>query len=109
MSRTKTRIRRTPKPAPASAVDMRKHLPGTDIPFTALTPCAQGATHTTPITTRRELVAAVHAAAACTQLHGRPRTLTLAQAATTTADTQALDVTGLRADNDQTPKEHPQP
>lgn len=86
-----------------------QHLPGTDVPFTALTPCAQGAVHTTPINTRRELVAAVHAAAECTQFHGRPRTLTLRQAATTAADTQQLDVTGLRADNDQTPKEHPQP
>ncbi|MFJ2279169.1 hypothetical protein ACIOEZ_34035 [Streptomyces sp. NPDC087866] len=92
-----------------------QHLPGTDIPFTALTPCAQGAVHTTPISTRRELVAAVRASAQCASLHGRPRTLTLAQAAVTAADTQQLDgddiADGLagRAADTETAKEHPQP
>ncbi|MFJ4887737.1 hypothetical protein [Streptomyces sp. NPDC088731] len=82
--------------------------------FDALTPCPQGAMHHDHITTGHDLHAAATAAAHCTQLHGRPRTLTLAQAATTTADTQALtrnDIdTGLanRA-ADETPKEHPQP
>lgn len=86
-----------------------QHLPGTDIPFMALIPCQGNATHAVPVSTRRQYDTAVQAAAACTNLHGRPRTLTLHQAATTAADTQQLDVTGLRADNDQTPKEHPQP
>ncbi|MEV6165765.1 hypothetical protein AB0L71_28400 [Streptomyces sp. NPDC052052] len=87
-----------------------QHLPGTDIPFTVLTPCAQGATHTTPISTRAHLDHAAQAAAHCTDLHGRPRTLTLHQAATTNADTQTLDTTALRnkAADDQ-PKEHPEP
>ncbi|MFF8422883.1 hypothetical protein [Streptomyces sp. NPDC015680] len=85
--------------------------------FHALTPCPQGAVHHDHITTSHDLHAAATAAAHCTQLHGRPRTLTLAQAATTTADTQALtcsDIdTGLanRAASVETekPKEHPQP
>lgn len=92
-----------------------QHLPGTNIPFTALTPCTQGATHTTPVANRTQYDNAVKAASQCTQLHGRPRTLTLHQAATTAADTQQLSgddiTTGLAqrtADTEQ-PKEHPQP
>lgn len=76
--------------------------------FDALTPCTQGAAHHDHITTGQGLREAAAAADHCTHLHGRPRTLTLHQAATTAEDTQTLDVTGLRADNDQTPKEHPQ-
>lgn len=70
--------------------------------------------HHDHITTGHDLHAAATTAAHCTQLHGRPRTLTLAQAATTTPDTQALTrndiATGLanRA-ADEKPKEHPQP
>ncbi|MFJ1827407.1 hypothetical protein [Streptomyces sp. NPDC088178] len=83
--------------------------------FHALTPCPNGATHHHHITNGQELRHAAAAAAHCTQLHGRPRTLTLAQAAATTADTQALtrnDIdTGLanRAASVETekPKEHP--
>ncbi|MFD7868006.1 hypothetical protein [Streptomyces sp. NPDC059783] len=92
-----------------------QHLPGTDIPFTALTPCTNGAVHTTPINTRTQYDNAVRTATQCTNLHGQPRTLTLAQAAATTADTQALngaDITaGLahRATDTETAKEHPQP
>ncbi|MFF2411810.1 hypothetical protein [Streptomyces sp. NPDC058092] len=82
--------------------------------FDALTPCPQGATHHNHITNGAQLREAAAAAAHCTQLHGRPRTLTLAQAATTTADTQALtrnDIdTGLtnRAADTEKPKGHPQ-
>ncbi|MEV8101020.1 hypothetical protein [Streptomyces sp. NPDC088135] len=89
------------------------HTPNTP-GFDALTPCPNGATHHHHIANGHELRHAAAAAAHCTQLHGRPRTLTLAQAATTTADTQALTrndiATGLanRA-ADETPKEHPQP
>lgn len=84
--------------------------------FDALTPCPNGATHHHHITNGTELRHAAAATAHCTQLHGRPRTLTLAQAATTTADTQQLardDIdTGLAqrtAAADETPKEHPEP
>ncbi|MEE1812659.1 hypothetical protein [Streptomyces sp. BE133] len=85
--------------------------------FDALTPCPQGAVHHDRITTGAQLHAAAAAAAHCAQLHGRPRTLTLAQAATTTADTQALtrnDIdTGLAnrpaSVETETPKEHPAP
>ncbi|WP_392838674.1 hypothetical protein [Streptomyces sp. LN500] len=84
--------------------------------FDALTPCPNGATHHHHITTGTELRHAAAATAHCTQLHGRPRTLTLAQAATTTADTQTLnrdDIdTGLAqraAAADEKPKEHPEP
>ncbi|MGW1409435.1 hypothetical protein [Streptomyces sp. NPDC002403] len=82
--------------------------------FDALTPCPQGAVHHNHITTGTQLREAAAAAAHCTQLHGRTRTLTLAQAATTTADTQALtrnDIdTGLAARNadNEKPKGHPQ-
>ncbi|THA22737.1 hypothetical protein E6R18_32850 [Streptomyces sp. A1277] len=92
-----------------------QHLPGTDIPFTALTPCPNGATHGTPVATRTQYDNAVQAANQCTRLHGQPRTLTLAQAATTAADTQQLNgndiATGLthRATDTEQPKEHPQP
>ncbi|WP_331746709.1 hypothetical protein [Streptomyces sp. NBC_00842] len=83
--------------------------------FDALTPCPNGAHHHHRITTGTELRHAAAAAAHCTQLHGWPRTLTLAQAATTTADTQQLnrdDIdTGLanRTAADEKPKEHPEP
>ncbi|WP_331731868.1 hypothetical protein OG298_45315 (plasmid) [Streptomyces sp. NBC_01005] len=82
--------------------------------FDALTPCPQGAVHHNHITTRAQLREAAAAAAHCSNLHGRPRTLTLAQGVATTADTQALTrndiATGLanRA-ADEKPKEHPQP
>ncbi|MFG2676973.1 hypothetical protein [Streptomyces sp. NPDC048445] len=82
--------------------------------FDAYTPCTQGATHHNHITTGQDLRDAAAAAAHCTNLHGRPRTLTLHQAATTTADTQALDgntiTAGLaqRAADTEQPKEHPQ-
>ncbi|MFF1916179.1 hypothetical protein ACFVYE_32250 [Streptomyces sp. NPDC058239] len=89
------------------------HTPDTT-GFDALTPCPQGAIHHHHITTGQELRHAAAATAHCTQLHGRPRTLTLAQAAATTADTQALTRdaidTGLAnrtADNEK-PKGHPQ-
>ncbi|MEU6016919.1 hypothetical protein ABZ826_23580 [Streptomyces sp. NPDC047515] len=86
------------------------HTPDADTPFTALTPCAAGFTHTTPITDRTQLTNAVNTAAHCTDLHGRTRILTLPQAATTAEDTQALNVTGLRATAvDDQPKEHPEP
>lgn len=92
-----------------------QHLPGTDIPFAAHTPCANGATHTTPITTRRQYDNALHAAAQCTHLHGRPRTLTLHQAATTAEDTQQLSrddidagLTARHTATDEQPKEHPE-
>ncbi|MER6602559.1 hypothetical protein [Streptomyces parvus] len=74
--------------------------------FTAITPCATGYTHQTPIADRDQLNTAVHTAAQCTSLHGRPRVLTVAQAAATAEDTQTLDVTDLRADHDQA---HPHP
>ncbi|MER5277731.1 hypothetical protein ABT025_18505 [Streptomyces sp. NPDC002809] len=83
--------------------------------FDALTPCAQGAHHHNRVTTGTQLRHAATAADQCTNLHGRPRTLTLHQAATTAADTQALtrnDIdTGLaqRTADTETPKEHPQP
>ncbi|WP_331729026.1 hypothetical protein OG693_39230 (plasmid) [Streptomyces sp. NBC_01259] len=82
--------------------------------FDALTPCTQGAHHHNRITTGLDLHNAAATAAQCTHLHGRPRTLTLAQAATTTADTQQLTgddiTTGLanRAADTEQPKEHPQ-
>lgn len=83
--------------------------------FHALTPCPNGATHHHHITNGTELRHAAAATAHCTQLHGRPRTLTLAQSATTTADTQQLardDIdTGLaaRTADQEEPKEHPEP
>lgn len=84
--------------------------------FDALTPCPNGAHHHHRITTGHDLRDAAAAAVRCTQLHGRPAPH-LAQAATTTADTQALnrnDIdTGLAqrtaAADEETPKEHPQP
>ncbi|MFD7615716.1 hypothetical protein [Streptomyces sp. NPDC059802] len=82
--------------------------------FDALTPCPQGAVHHARITAGTQLREAAAAAAHCTQLHGRPRILTLAQADTTAADTQALtrnDIdTGLAARNadEEKPKENPQ-
>ncbi|MFJ3283343.1 hypothetical protein [Streptomyces halstedii] len=84
------------------------HQPGTAV-FTAHIPCAQGAHHAVNITTAQHLNTATQAAGQCTHPHGGHRILTLHQAATTTAETQALDVTDLRADNDHQPKEHPQP
>ncbi|MYR75121.1 MULTISPECIES: hypothetical protein [unclassified Streptomyces] len=84
------------------------HTPGTPV-FTAHIPCTQGAHHTVNITTAQHLNAATQAAGQCTHPHGGHRILTLHQAATTAAETQALDVTDLRADNDHQPKEHPQP
>jgi hypothetical protein len=83
--------------------------------FDALTPCPQGATHHHRVTNGTELRHAAAATAHCTHPHGQPRTLTLAQAATTAADTQQLardDIeAGLaaRAADDEKPKEHPQP
>ncbi|MFJ1900453.1 hypothetical protein [Streptomyces sp. NPDC088115] len=82
--------------------------------FDALTACTQGATHHNHITTGTQLREAAAAAAQCTHLHGRPRTLTLAQAATTTAETQALDgntiTAGLaaRTADTESAKESPQ-
>ncbi|MEV2259141.1 hypothetical protein AB0J13_10835 [Streptomyces anulatus] len=76
--------------------------------FTAHTPCPNGAHHHTPVTNGQDLRNATATAAHCTDLHGQARTLTLAQAVATTADTQTLDVTNLRSDTDQA-KEHPQP
>ncbi|MEU9947035.1 hypothetical protein [Streptomyces sp. NPDC047939] len=82
--------------------------------FDALTPCTQGAVHHNHVTTGAQLRQAAAAADQCTHLHGRTRTLTLAQAANTTADTQQLSsddiTTGLanRAADAETPKEHPQ-
>ncbi|WP_097964903.1 hypothetical protein [Streptomyces sp. or20] len=75
--------------------------------FTAITPCPNGAHHHTPVTNGQGLRNATTAAACCTDLHGQARTLTLAQAAVTAADTQTLDVTDLRSDTDQA-KEHPE-
>lgn len=109
------------KPGPDGSV--RAHFPSgatlTHTPdatgFDALTPCPQGAVHHHHITTGQELRHAAAATAHCTHPHGRPRTLTLAQAATTTADTQALtrnDInTGLaqRSADTEKPKEHPEP
>lgn len=83
--------------------------------FDALTPCPQGATHHHHITNGTELRHAAAATAHCTQLHGRPRTLTLAQSVATAADTQQLardDIeAGLanRTADTETPKEHPKP
>ncbi|MGW7398087.1 hypothetical protein ACWGH7_16500 [Streptomyces cyaneofuscatus] len=91
---------------------VRAHLPGglslTHGPagFTAHTPCPNGAHHQTGIANSQDLRNAITTAARCTDLHGQARTLTLAQAAVTTEDTQTLDVTDLRADHDQT---HPHP
>ncbi|WP_405682801.1 hypothetical protein [Streptomyces sp. NBC_01238] len=106
------------QPSPDGGV--RAHFPTgaslthTPTGFDALTPCPTGAMHHHRITTGAQLRQAAAAAAHCTQLHGRPRTLTLHQAATTTADTQALtrdDIdTGLtqRAADTEKPKGHPQ-
>jgi hypothetical protein len=83
--------------------------------FDALTPCPQGATHHHHITNGQDLRHVAAATAHCTQLHGRPRVLTLAQADSTTADTQQLNrgdiEAGLaaRTADTETPKEHPQP
>ncbi|WP_329203838.1 hypothetical protein [Streptomyces sp. NBC_01435] len=82
--------------------------------FDALTPCAQGAVHHNRVTTGHDLRQAAAAADQCTHLHGRARTLTLAQGAATAADTQQLSsddiTTGLaqRAADTEQPKEHPQ-
>ncbi|MFC8339344.1 hypothetical protein ACFUJX_20350 [Streptomyces rubiginosohelvolus] len=95
-------------PQPNGAV--RAHLPAgvslTHQPagFTAHTPCPNGAHHHTAITNGHDLRNATAAAAHCTNLHGQPRTLTLAQAAATAEDTQQLsrdDIdAGLTADHD---------
>lgn len=83
--------------------------------FEALTPCPNRALHHHHITNGQELRHAAAATAHCAQLHGRPRVLTLAQADTTTADTQQLardDIdNGLaaRTADQEEPKEHPQP
>ncbi|WP_327259964.1 hypothetical protein [Streptomyces sp. NBC_01240] len=107
------------QPSPDGGV--RAHFPTgaslthTPTGFDALTPCPNGAMHHHHITNGTELRHAAAATAHCTQLHGRPRTLTLAQGAATTADTQALtrdDIdTGLAARTADTekPKEHPAP
>lgn len=64
--------------------------------FTAITPCATGYQHQTPIADRDQLNTAVQAAAQCTSLHG----------ANTNAETLALDVTDLRADHENA-HDHP--
>ncbi|MFJ1782463.1 hypothetical protein ACIOKA_37790 [Streptomyces anulatus] len=100
--------------APLPDGTVRAHLPGgvslTHGPtgFTAHTPCPNGARHHTPIANGQDLRNATATVGRCTDLHGQARTLTLAQAVATTADTQTLDVTNLRSDTDQA-KEHPQP
>ncbi|MEU0837148.1 hypothetical protein [Streptomyces sp. NPDC005969] len=106
---------------PSAAGSVTAHFPTgaslTHTPngFTAITPCPNGARHIDHITNGHDLDAAAAAAAHCTHPHGRPRTLTLHQAATTTADTQPLnrhDIdTGLanRTADEEEPKEHPAP
>lgn len=98
----------------------RAHFPGgatlthTPTGFTASTPCPQGARHHDHITTGTQLRAAANAATHCTNIHGRPRLLTLAQAANANDETQTLTRADINAglahraaaDNDQM-KEHP--
>ncbi|WP_329047031.1 hypothetical protein [Streptomyces sp. NBC_01422] len=90
------------------------HTPGTRA-FTAHTPCPQGAHHQATVTTGRELQHAETTAALCTDPHGQPRILTLAQAAVTAEDTQQLSrddidagLTTRHTATDEQPKEHPE-
>lgn len=95
------------------------HAGGHHTPFTAWTPCVNGAHHARPVDGPASLHTARTDAADCTHTHGTPvpapasapavRTLgdALAHPAASNADTQALDLTELRTDHDE-PKEHPE-
>ncbi|QGZ53289.1 hypothetical protein GPZ77_34225 (plasmid) [Streptomyces sp. QHH-9511] len=90
------------------------HAGGHRSEFTAWTPCPNGAHHAATVTSAATLHTARLAATDCTSTHGTPTTpavRTLADALThsdtSTAETQALNVTDLRAEHDE-PKEHPQ-
>ncbi|WP_329126193.1 hypothetical protein [Streptomyces sp. NBC_01353] len=85
--------------------------PAAKTPLTAWTPCAHGVRHAHPIAERADLLQAQMDAAACTSPHNSaPAVRTLADALTrsdtSSADTQSLNVTQLRAAHDE-PQEHP--